>query len=143
MPTFLRCCAFTLVLCGLAAAPSFAQDTPPADSFGFKMSMGIGIQNFTGPVEPGTYSSIGLAPDFSYGKFGIGLDLTINYNTNNGSLNVRRADWAVDSFQDFLEVYLPKIAYIRYGLKGDPLFVELGSFSDATLGDRKVTASWW
>ena len=142
MPTFLRRCAVILVLCWFAAAPAFAQDTPPADTFGFNMAMGIGIQNFTGPVEPGTYASIGLEPDFSYGKFGIGLDLTVNYNTNNGSLNVRRADWAVDSFQDFLEVYLPKIAYVRYGLKGDPVFVELGSFSDATLGDGFIMGSY-
>jgi len=142
MPTVLRCCAVILVLCGLASAPALAQDTPPVDSFRFTMALGIGIQNFTGPVEPGTYSSIGLAPDISFGKFGIGLDLTVNYNTNNGSLYVRRADWAVDSFQDFLEVYLPKIAYIRYGVKDDPLFVELGSLNDATLGDGFIMGSY-
>src|SRR5208337_4913147 len=142
MPTVLRCCVVILALCGLAAAPAFSQDTPPADSFGFKMALGIGVQNFTGSVEPGTYASIGLAPDISYGKLGIGLELTVNYNTSNGSLNVRRADWAVDSFQDFLEVYLPKIAYVRYGAKGDPLFVELGSFNDATLGDGFIMGSY-
>jgi hypothetical protein len=142
MPTVLRCCAVILVLCGLAAAPAFCQETPPADTFGFKMALGIGIQNFTGPVEPGTFSSIGLSPDISFGKFGIGLELTINYNTNNGSLYIRRADWVVDSFQNFLEVYLPKIAYIRWGVKGDPLFLELGSFRDATLGDGFIMGSY-
>ena len=142
MPTVLRCCAVTLVLCGLAAMPAFSQETPPADSLRFNMALAIGIQNFTGSVEPGTYSSIGLAPDISFGKFGIGLDLTINYNSSNGSLYVRRADWAVDSFQDFLEVYLPKIAYIRYGVRSDPLFVEFGSFNDATLGDGFIMGSY-
>jgi hypothetical protein len=142
MPTLLRRCAVMLVFCGLAVGPAFSQGTPPADSFGFHMALGIGIQNFTGPVEPGTFSSIGLAPDISFGKFGIGLDLTINYDTNNGSLYIRRADWVVDSFQNFLEVYLPKIAYIRYGLKGDPLFLELGSFNDATLGDGFIMGSY-
>jgi hypothetical protein len=106
------------------------------------MAMGIGIQNFTGPEEPGTFSSIGLMPDISFGKFGIGLDLTINYNTENGSLYIRKADWVVDSFPNFLEVYLPKIAYIRYGMKGDPLFLELGSFRDATLGDGFIMGSY-
>lgn len=142
MPTVLRRCAVILVLCGLAVGPAFSQATPPADSFGFKMAMGIGIQNFTGPEEPGTFSSIGLAPDISFGKFGIGLDLTINYNTNNGSLYIRRADWVVNSFQNFLEVYLPKIAYIRWGVKGDPLFLEFGSFRDATLGDGFIMGSY-
>lgn len=142
MSAALRRCAVILVLCILAVGPAFSQATPPADSFGFKMALGIGIQNFSGPVEPGTFSSIGLAPDISFGKFGIGLDLTINYNTNNGSLYIRRADWVVDSFQNFLEVYLPKIAYIRWGVKGDPLFLELGSFRDATLGDGFIMGSY-
>ncbi len=142
MPAVLRRCAVILVLCGFAVGPAFSQETPPADSLGFKMSMGIGIQNFHGPVEPGTFSSIGLAPDISFGKFGIGLDLTINYNTENGSLYIRRADWVVNSFQNFLEVYLPKIAYIRYGVKGDPLFLKLGSFADATLGDGFIMGNY-
>lgn len=142
MPTVLRRCAVILVLCGLAGGPVFSQAAPPSDGFGFKMALGIGIQNFAGPVEPGTFSSIGLSPDISFGKFGIGLELTINYNSNNGSLYIRQADWVVNSFQSFLQVYLPKIAYIRWGLKGDPLFLEFGSFRDATLGDGFIMGDY-
>ena len=39
-------------------------------------------------------------------------------------------------------MYLPKIAYIRYGLKGEPLFLELGSFRDATLGDGFIMGNY-
>jgi hypothetical protein len=123
MPKALRQIAMMMVLFGLAVGPAFSQATPPADEFKFSMS---------------------LTPDFAFGKFGIGLDITLNYRfAGNGStFRVREADWVPTSFRNFLEIYLPKIAYVRWGVKGDPLFLKLGSFIDATLGDGFIMGSY-
>ena len=46
------------------------------------------------------------------------------------------------TFQSVLGIYLPKIAYVRWGEKGDPLFLKLGSFNDATLGDGFIMGDY-
>ena len=35
----------------------------------------------------------------------------------------------------FLDVYLPKLNYLRYGQRGDPFFIKIGSIDDLTLGN--------
>ena len=145
MTKALRRFAVILVMFGLAGGLVFSQSTPSAGGFAFKMDMGIGVQNFSGSVEPGTFQSIGLSPDISFGSFGIGLALTINYNFTSGtggSLYIRQADWVPTDFQSFLAIYLPKISYIRWGEKGDPLFLKFGSFKDATLGDGFIMGEY-
>jgi hypothetical protein len=149
MATALRRCAMLLVLFGLAVGPAFSQETPPADAFGFKMALGIGVQTFNEPDSntgspTTTYQSLSLSPDISFGKFGVGLAITLNYRfTGTGSsFEVRKEDWVPHDFQNFLEIYLPKIAYIRWGVKGDPLFLELGSFTNATLGDGFIVGEY-
>lgn len=79
MATVLRRGALVpLLLClsiGMASAQAGAGESP---GFGFTMALGIGVQTFNEP-GPVTYQSISLAPDFSYGKLGVGLDLTLNF----------------------------------------------------------------
>jgi hypothetical protein len=143
-------CALILALFSLAVGSAFAQDTPPANAFGFKMGLDLGAQTFTGTGnDAGSFQFIGLSPDISYGKFGIGIDLTINYTLNGppgapspNTFYVRASDWVPTSFQNFLALYLPKFAYVRWGEKGEPLFVKFGSFKDSTLGDGFIMGSY-
>ncbi|HET6449796.1 MAG TPA: hypothetical protein VFI08_00740 [Spirochaetia bacterium] len=124
---------------------------PAGGGFGFKMGMGIGVQTFNDdPIaSPNgvTYQSISLAPDISFGKFGIGLDLALNYNFTgpNNAIHVRQEDWWPTNgvtFQHVMQIYLPKFAYIRWGEKGDPLFLKAGSFNDATLGSGFIMGDY-
>jgi hypothetical protein len=150
-----------LLLIGLAVGPVFSQGTGASSGFGFKMALGLGVQTFNEPdvYNAGslttTYQSIGLTPDFSFGNFGIGLQIAIDYRFAGpgSSLQIRRGDWIpqatvggvlVDdvTFQSIMALYLPKIAYVRWGEKGDPLFLKLGSFNDATLGDGFIVGDY-
>ena len=150
MTTVFKGCALILALFSLAVGSVFAQDTPPANAFGFKMSLDLGAQTFngTGP-DSGSFNFIGLSPDISFGKFGVGLDLIINYTLNgppgapvSNSFYIRASDWVPTSFQNFLSLYLSKFAYVRWGEKGDPLFIQFGSFKDANLGDGFIMGNY-
>jgi hypothetical protein len=45
--------------------------------------------------------------------------------------------------KSILDVYLPKILYVRYGLKGeDPLFAKLGSIDDLSLGNGFIVGDY-
>jgi len=135
-----------------AVIPAFAQDSTQSEttneppSFGFGLGLGLGVQSFENPdgtVE--TWQMLGLKPDFSFGKLGVGLDLTINYRFTGGDGNdfeVRKDDWVPTGDTNFFELYLPKIQYIRWGMKGDPLFVKLGSIEDATLGNGFIMGNY-
>ena len=87
-----------------------------------------------------TYQNLTLSPDIAFGKFGIGLELTLHYTfTDEAGVDPIRVegDWIPDPAlnQNYLDVYLPKFKYIRYGFKGDPLYAKLGSIEDGTLGN--------
>ncbi len=122
--------------------------------FSFGLGLGIGVQNFPNPKYTGigtepefiTYQSLALSPEFGWGKFAIGLSFILNYRFTGGSsgneFEVRREDWEVGSFKEFLETYLPKISYIRYGVKGDPLYVKMGTIEDATLGNGFIVGNY-
>jgi len=141
-----RLAVVAAVLC-LAAGTAVAQDQQASPGLGFKMGIGIGVQTFNEP-GPVTYQTLALLPDVSYGKFGVGLALAINYNFTGGSgssFAIRQADWwptGSVTLQSVAAIYLPKIAYIRWGEKGDPLFLKLGSFTDATLGDGFIMGDY-
>lgn len=96
-----------------------------------------------------TWTRLGFQPDFSFGKFGIGFDLTIHfmlYPTQNDSFDIYPGDWVPNYNGDgksFFDVYLPKILYIRYGLKGeDPLFMKLGSIDSLSLGNNFIMSNY-
>jgi len=134
-----------VLLCVLAAGAVFAQDAAAPPAFGISMNLGIGVQTFNEP-GPVTYQSLGFTPDISFGSFGIGLAFVLNYRfTGAGSsFEIRAADWVPDpvTFQSVAALYLPKIMYLRWNQKGDPLFLKFGSFNDGTLGDGFVMGSY-
>ncbi len=130
---------------------------PEAKSpFGFGFELGLGTESvLRDPTDPydelgnpmDTYQMLAIKPDLSIGKFGLGFDVTVHFNLQLGSggqgVEFYEPDWNwVKANKTFLELYLPKIAYARWGVKGDPLFVKLGSFDDGTLGNGFIMGNY-
>lgn len=88
-------------------------------NFGFNLGLGTIVYNNN------TYQTLSLKPDLAFGKFGIGLDIFIMFDEN---FNIVPDNW--DSFADWMN----KILYIRYGLKGEPLYAQIGMFKNVILG---------
>jgi hypothetical protein len=147
-----------LILLGcFAVLAAGAQDQENTSAEGSDADFGLGItigaQSFPNPAYDGsgddatiTYQSVGLTPDLAIGKFGLGLDLTLNYRFNAGTgsdeFEVRREDWVPTEDTTFLEIYLPKLRYVRWGVKGDPLFVLLGSVDNGLLGNGFIMGGY-
>lgn len=145
----------------LLAAGSVAQEidqqaptTSGSSDLDFGLGLAIGAQSFPNPAfDPAvegsnptvTYQSLSAVPDLSFGKFGIGLELTLNYRFTAGDGNefeIRREDWVPDDDTSFLELYLPKFRYVRWGLKGDPLYTLLGTVDSGTLGNGFILGGY-
>ncbi len=118
----------------------------------FGLDLTIGVQTFpnpdydpSNPSSPQTigFQSLGLRPDLSFGKFGVGLNLTFNYRFDqNGNFKVRSEDWVPDANMSFLELYLPKIRYIRWDHKGAPLYILLGQVDNGVLGNGYIMGGY-
>ncbi|MEX0602251.1 MAG: hypothetical protein WD295_02850, partial [Bacteroidota bacterium] len=68
---------------------------------------------------------INIAPEFAFGKIGVGLDVNLRFNKE-GKIRSEDFDDAYD--------YLRLIRYIRYGLKKEPVYVRLGLLDYSRLG---------
>ncbi len=125
-----------------------AQSTP-ANPFAFQGGIDLGTDALPtgagGTVE--SWTRLGFQPEVSFGKFGIGLDLTLRFQLypegSSNAMRVYRNDWVPGDGKNFLDIYLPKLLYIRYGIKGeDPLFAKLGSINDLTLGNGFIVGNY-
>lgn len=92
-------------------------------SEGTNFGMGVAVGAVT--IDNVLYNQIGLRPEFSFGKLGIALDLTL-YIDQDG--NIRKDNW--DSADDIIE----KIYYVRWGRKGDPFYAKVGAIDNYRLG---------
>jgi hypothetical protein len=108
-----------------------------------------GQKDASGNATAQTWTKVGFQPDFGFGKFGIGLDLSIHfmlYPDQDTAFKPYPGDWIPNYDNDgksFLDIYLPKILYVRYGQKGeDPFFVKLGSINDLSLGDGFIMSNY-
>ena len=136
-----------LILVLILFAPALTAQEASSDG-GFAMGLGLdlGVQTF--PDELGgekAYQRIGLVPDLSFGNFGLSLDLSFHVAPSEDpdkAFEFRRADWVPEGDTTFLELYLPKFNYIRYGHKGDPLYVKFGSIDDGTLGNGFIMGGY-
>lgn len=139
---------FALVLAVLIAAfPIAAQETgAPAPGFSAGLNLGSDLlpTGTGGALE--SWSKLGFQPDLSIGKFGVGLDFTIRFKLYpNGTtpIEIYAPDWIPQSGQTVFDVYLPKIMYVRYGLRGvDPIYAKLGSISDFSLANGLVISDY-
>jgi hypothetical protein len=122
----------------LRALPAAAQQG--GGGVGFAVGLGLGVEMFGDQ----TYQRISLTPDLAFGKFGVGVEVALHYRFENNDLVFLEEDWVPDpfTFQETLSLYLAKIRYVRYGLKGDPLFVKLGSIEDGTLGNGFIMGNY-
>ncbi len=89
---------------------------------GSEMDAGLGMTW----IDDQAYYAISFQPDISIGKFGIGLNLSLLYNTETGK--IRSEDW--DSNYDYWRI----IRYLRYGFKGDPFYAKVGALDAARIG---------
>jgi len=135
--------AVVALLIGISGGSLVAEEGGGLD---FGLSLGVGAETFIEGGSPVTYQMVKLSPDLAIGKFGIGLDLTLHYTFTGGAggdeFRVREADWVPEGDDTFLDLYLPKFKYIRYGFKGEALFAKLGSIDDATLGDGFIVGNY-
>ncbi len=69
---------------------------------------------------------INIAPELSFGKLGVGLDLNLRYNPETKKL--RAQDF--DEFYDYVRI----IRYVRWAQKGDPFYIRLGRLDYSRLG---------
>ncbi len=136
--------AILAFICVLASA-LFAEDS---GGLGFQAGISLGTDVLIGnDGQPDTWNNLGFQPDVALGNFGIGLDLTIRFKlmpSADQALAIYPGDWVPldGSGKTFLDLYLPKIMYVRYGLRGDPLFVKLGSIDDLTLGNGFIVGEY-
>jgi len=98
------------------------KDPPSSTSSPFKFGFQVG--NMT--IDGTNYLSLRLQPDLSIGKFGIGLDLNLEFDPQ---WNFRTSEW------NTWQAVLSKILYVRYGVKGDPFYIKVGNIDDFTLGN--------
>ena len=113
----------------------------------FDLQIGIGSRTFNEEGgEKVTYQSFTLTPELTIGKFGLGLNLTMNFRftggPNNDQFEIRREDWVPDSASDFLPTYLPKFKYIRWAQKGEPLYARLGEIENGLLGNGYIMSGY-
>jgi hypothetical protein len=82
---------------------------------------GLGVTVIDGNV----FYLFTMTPEFAFGKFGLGIDLNLRFNTKG---QIRTGDYV--HFGDFLRI----IRYARWGLKGDPFHIRVGALDDSRLG---------
>ncbi len=136
--------AAAAILFGLTVASASAQDaTPPPFSFG--MSAALGTETISGT----NYETFGLLPDFGWGSLGIGIDLSFHfrfYEQPGGDFGIypRAEDWWDSSLstRQNIDKYLARLAYVRWGHKGDPLYAQLGLLPSTTLGTGFIVGGY-
>jgi len=129
----------------LLATMLFAEDSAKPE-FQAGISLGTDVLiNSDGDSE--TWNSLGFQPDLALGPFGVGLDLTMRFKlmpNPDTAIEVYPGDWVPEegSGKTLLDLYLPKIMYVRYGFRGDPFFAKLGSIDDLTLGNGFIVGEY-
>jgi hypothetical protein len=129
---------FLFISAGLAAE----------NGLGFDMDLGLGTVVIEDPVtgDPESWQNLSLRPELSFGKWGIGLAVDLNFtfsdDLGNPGFRIREEDWIPSEEYSFLELYLPLFRYVRYGQKGDDLYGKIGSIDDFLLGNGFIIANY-
>ena len=143
----------SLLLVATISAQDSTQTQAPAFGSPFTFQGGVNLGSDVliqdGGTTPKTWTRFAFQPDLGFGKIGVGIDLSLHFNlyeTADTPFTVYPGDW-VRNYQNngksLLDVYLPKILYVRYGLKGqDPFFVKLGSINDLSLGNGFIMSDY-
>ena len=128
---------FVIMLIGAVLIPAAADS-----NFNFDLDVGIDYQEINGK----SYIGANLQPDISIGKFGVGLKGSLFFELNIGGdppVSVILDNWIpdftgdvtlLDKVQTAAALYLPVFQYVRYGFKGDPLYIKFGKLESQTMG---------
>ncbi|OGC08086.1 hypothetical protein A2V82_05055 [candidate division KSB1 bacterium RBG_16_48_16] len=107
-------------------APSFSQYADGGLGYmgteGGLIMGGVGLTK----IDDQTYFSINFRPELAFGKFGVGLNVNLLYDTETG--HIRSKDW--DTGYDYFRM----IRYLRYGHKWDKVYARVGTLDAARLG---------
>ncbi|HNW59066.1 MAG TPA: hypothetical protein PKI62_05280 [bacterium] len=93
---------------------------------GGRLMGGLGFASIREGGETKNYVSVGLRPEFSFGKFGVGLNINLLYDVDTGGIRTR--DW--NSSYDYFRM----LRYLRYGRKLDKTYARIGTLDAARLG---------
>lgn len=79
-------------------------------------------------------------PELSYCRIGVGFYLPIYYNYKYNFLKPKQSwynydEWDFKGFKDTMHDLWIKFMYVRYGEKGDPLYIRIGGLNSVTLGN--------
>ncbi len=110
--------------------------------FDFGLGIDIGAVGFQENGETVAYQRLVLKPDFSIGKFGLGLWIPLHYRFTDNGTDFREEDWVLEDGESALEKYLPIFSYVRYGHKGDDFYTKIGSIEDGTLGNGFIMGGY-
>lgn len=130
----------------LSSPWAFSEDSGgDAFPFSFSLTGALGTETISGV----NYQSFGLLPDFGWGPLGVGVDLTFHfrfYEKEGGEFGVypRPRDWydpTLSTAQN-IDKYLSRILYLRWGHKGDPLYIQAGLLPSTTLGSGFVVGGY-
>ena len=117
-------------------------DASLSPELGFGMGIDIGAVSYQEEGEAVAYQRLILKPDFSFGKFGLGLWIPFHYRFTDNGTDFRDEDWVLQDGENAFEKYLPIFSYVRYGQKGDDLYAKLGSIEDGTLGNGFIMGGY-
>lgn len=117
-----------LMVISLSFAQKAGKAKPAAkgDATSGALTGGLGLTWIDGEA----YYLINLAPEISFGKIGVGLDLNLHISSKDQK--IRKQDF--DETYDYFRI----IRYLRYGSKGDDIYVRLGSLDYAQLGHGAI-----
>jgi len=103
--------------------------------FDVKTSSKYSISSMVGRVKIDSlkYYQIRLIQEFSYKKFGLGVDLDYLFDKN---YHLKESDW------DHIEDILGKIYYFRYARVGDPFYFHFGGFPAYSMGNGLVMQNY-
>jgi len=90
-----------------------------------KAGVGYGASIGAVVIDGQLVNMIGFRPEFTIGKMGVGLDLSLYLDADGNIL---------DEYWDDPEDYIDKIYYIRYAHKGDPFYLRAGALEEVNLG---------
>lgn len=132
-----------LSVAALPAQEAAPDSDAPAPAFSFGLSAALGAET----IDQVNYQYLGLLPDFGYGPWGVGLDLSFHFEfVRDGTFGFypRAKDWWDSdlSLGKNIDKYLARLAYLRYGKKGDPLYAQLGWLPSTTLGTGFIVSGY-
>ena len=118
-----------MVAGGLFAADSSTNTSSSGSSSSSSSPFSFGATVGAANINGVTYTQIILNPDLNFGKFGIGLDVNLEFDQEG---KIRAGEW--DSWQAVVN----KIRYIRFGNKGEKFFFKVGNLNDVSVGHGTI-----